>query len=235
MPTVHVSWSATSNSYSIQHKRHRLFIENTIPIHLLSNLVASKQGHEVNSSRSPSFKCRGNTTAGTWPLWMISARNEALTTWIPHSSAFSYFLPSGLYIGGTCTYVTGAYSHKWPFATCRCCKKGADSQINTLTDAYTCFPKYYGYMTTVNPRLPDTPEMWPSMVMRTICLVQNAISIDLHTIRTPEMWPPCYSIKKTLSMAPAVSPPMQTHPHSRHIVNTFVDSLVKQTATRATS
>ena len=40
---------------------------------------------------------------------------------------------------------------------------------------------------TVEPRLLDTPEMRPSTIMRTLRLVQNGISIDLHIIRTPEM------------------------------------------------
>ena len=39
----------------------------------------------------------------------------------------------------------------------------------------------------VEPRLTDSPEMWPSTIMQTLCLVWIAISIDLHTIRTPEM------------------------------------------------
>ena len=60
---------------------------------------------------------------------------------------------------------------------------------------------------TVEPCLTDSPEMRPSMIMWTLCSVQNAISIDLHTIGTPEMQTPCYSVK-----------------HSRH----FVDSLAEQ-------
>ena len=37
--------------------------------------------------------------------------------------------------------------------------------------------------------LHDTPEMQPSMIIRTLFLVWNAISIDLHTSRNPEMRP----------------------------------------------
>ena len=38
----------------------------------------------------------------------------------------------------------------------------------------------------------------------------------LHTIRTPEMQTPRYSIKRTLGLAQTVSPPIQTHPYSEH-------------------
>ena len=31
---------------------------------------------------------------------------------------------------------------------------------------------------------------------------------DLHIIKPPEMWPPCYSIKRTLDIAPTVSSPI---------------------------
>ena len=47
-------------------------------------------------------------------------------------------------------------------------------------------------------------------------------SIDLRTIRTPEMWPPHYSVKQTLYMAPTVSLPIQTHPYSGRFANKFV-------------
>ena len=83
---------------------------------------------------------------------------------------------------------------------------------------------------TVEPGLTDTPEMRPSTIMRTLCSVQNALSIDLHTIRPPEMWTPRPSIQQTLGLVPMVSLPIQTHPHSGHFGNKFVDSLVKQTA-----
>ena len=63
----------------------------------------------------------------------------------------------------------------------------------------------------------------------TLHLVRNAISMDLHTIRTPEMRTARYSIKRTLGLAPTVSPPIQTHPYSGHFGNKFVDSLAKQT------
>ena len=75
---------------------------------------------------------------------------------------------------------------------------------------------------TVESCLANTTEKLTSTIMQTLCLARNAISIDLHTIRTPEMWPPCYSIKRTLVLSPTVSMPIQTHPH------TFVGSLVKQ-------
>ena len=87
-------------------------------------------------------------------------------------------------------------------------------------------------MHTVEPRLTDTPEMRPSTIMRTLRSVRNAISIDLHAIRPPEMRTPRYSVKRTLGLAPTVSPPIQTHPYSGHFGNKIVDSLVKQTARR---
>ena len=40
---------------------------------------------------------------------------------------------------------------------------------------------YGGILNTVEPRLADTPEMQPSMVMRALCSVRNDISVDLHT------------------------------------------------------
>ena len=84
------------------------------------------------------------------------------------------------------------------------------------------------YTVEPHPPLTDTPEMQPPMIMRTLRLVQNAISIDLHTIRTPQMWTPCYSVKRTLGLAPIVSPSIQTHRYSGHFGNKFVDSLVKK-------
>jgi hypothetical protein len=78
-----------------------------------------------------------------------------------------------------------------------------------------------------------TPEKQTSTIMRTPCPVRNPISIDLHTIGTPEMRPPRYSDKWTLAMAPTVSLPIQTHPHSGHFGKKYVDSLVKQIAGRA--
>ena len=62
--------------------------------------------------------------------------------------------------------------------------------------------------TTVEPRLMDTPEM---RRMRTFRLARNAISIDLRTIRTPEIRTPRYSVKGTLDLVLTVSPPIQTH------------------------
>ena len=53
----------------------------------------------------------------------------------------------------------------------------------------------------MEPHLTDTPEMRPFTIMRTLCLVRNAISIDLHTSRTPEMWTPRYSVKWTIGLA----------------------------------
>ena len=44
---------------------------------------------------------------------------------------------------------------------------------------------------------------------------QKAISTGTDlTTRSSEMQPPGYSVKQTLSMAPTISPPMWTHPHS---------------------
>ena len=57
---------------------------------------------------------------------------------------------------------------------------------------------------TVEPRLADTPDMWTSRIMRTLCSVRNAISLDLHTNRPPEIQTPCYSVKRTLGLAPSV-------------------------------
>ena len=69
-----------------------------------------------------------------------------------------------------------------------------------------------------NPAFRTHLNMRPFMIMQTLWLVWNAISIDLHTIRTPEMWPPHFLVKWTLGMAPTVSPLVQTHPHSGHLV-----------------
>ena len=74
----------------------------------------------------------------------------------------------------------------------------------------------------------DTPETRPSTILQTLHLVQNAISIDLHAVRPPEMWTPHYSVKRTFGLAVTVSPPIQTHPHSKHFGSIIVDSLVKQ-------
>ena len=46
----------------------------------------------------------------------------------------------------------------------------------------------------------DTPEMRPSMIMRTLRLVWDDISLDFHTIRTPEMRTTHYSVKWTLGL-----------------------------------
>jgi hypothetical protein len=81
-----------------------------------------------------------------------------------------------------------------------------------LVSMDTTGPRYI----TVEPCLTDTPEKRTSTIMRTPCLVRNAISIDLHTIRTPEKRPPRYSVKRTLALAPTESLPIQTHPHSGH-------------------
>ena len=47
-----------------------------------------------------------------------------------------------------------------------------------------------GIWSIVEPRLTDTPEMRPSTIMRTLRSVWNAIPIDLHAIRPPEIWTP---------------------------------------------
>ena len=54
---------------------------------------------------------------------------------------------------------------------------------------------------TVEPHLADTLEKQTCTIMQTLCLVWNSISMDLHTIRTPEMQPPHYSVKQTLGLA----------------------------------
>ena len=78
-----------------------------------------------------------------------------------------------------------------------------------------------------NTALTDTPEMRPSTIMRTLRSIRNAISIDFHAIRPPEMQTPRYSVKWTLGST--VSLPIQIHPHhSGHFGNKIVDSLVKQ-------
>ena len=92
-----------------------------------------------------------------------------------------------------------------------------------------CIISFY----TVEPRLTDTPEMRSSTIMRTLCSVRNAISIDLHIIRTPEMRTPRYSVKRTLGLAPTVLPPIRAHPYSGHFGNKIVDSLAKLTKRRA--
>ena len=80
---------------------------------------------------------------------------------------------------------------------------------------------------TVEPRLADTPEMQPSTIKWTLCSVRNAISIDLHINRPPEMQTPHYSVKWTLGLAPTVLSLIQTHPYSGQlqIGTNFVDSL----------
>ena len=94
--------------------------------------------------------------------------------------------------------------------------EGAHPPLTPTPYGRLCQPQLpSGSWCTVEPRLRDTPVMRTSMIMRTLCLVRNT-SIDLHTIRTPEMQPPRYSVKQTLHMAPTVSLPMQTHPHSGH-------------------
>ena len=67
--------------------------------------------------------------------------------------------------------------------------------------------------------------MWPSTIMRTLCSVQNAISIDVHTNKSPEMWTPRYSVKRTLGLAPTVSPPIQTYSYCRQF-GTFLIHLL---------
>ena len=56
----------------------------------------------------------------------------------------------------------------------------------------------------VEPCFTDTPEMQPShsVIMQTLHSVRNTISIDLHTIRTPEMQPLCYSINMDTWLGP---------------------------------
>ena len=84
------------------------------------------------------------------------------------------------------------------------------------------------YGTKLNScRLADTPEMWLSTIMQTFYSVRNAISIDFHINRPPEMETPCYS---TLGLAPTVPPPIQIHPYSGQFGTNFGDSLVQQTA-----
>ena len=80
---------------------------------------------------------------------------------------------------------------------------------------------------TVEPHHTNTPEMWPSTIMQILRSVLNAIFIDLHA---PEMRTRRYSIKWMLGLAPTVSLPTQSYPHSGHFGNKTVDSLAKQTA-----
>ena len=80
--------------------------------------------------------------------------------------------------------------------------------------------------------LADTPGMRTSTIMWTLYLVWNAISLDLHTNRPPEMRTSCYSMKWTLGLAPTISLSIQTHPYSGHFGTKFIDSLVQQTARR---
>ena len=47
------------------------------------------------------------------------------------------------------------------------------------------------------------------MIMQTFHLVQNAISVDLDVIRTPEMRTPHYSLNWTLGLATTISAPIQ--------------------------
>jgi hypothetical protein len=109
----------------------------------------------------------------------------------------------------------------------------AEDNVVLASTFYKLITSTRPHIDTVEPRLADTPEKRTSTIMRTPCPVRNAISIDLHTIRTPEMRTPRYSVKRTLGLAPTVSLPIQTHPHSGHFGEKFVDSLVKQIARRA--
>ena len=69
--------------------------------------------------------------------------------------------------------------------------------------------KFSGYGVQWNPALRTlVPEMQPSMTMQTLCSVRNAISIDIHTNRPPEMRTPRYSVERTLGIAPTVSLPI---------------------------
>ena len=52
-----------------------------------------------------------------------------------------------------------------------------------------------------NTALTDTPEMRPSTIMRILRSIRNAISIDFHAIRPPEMQTPRCFIKRTLGLA----------------------------------
>ena len=91
----------------------------------------------------------------------------------------------------------------------------------------------YSSVNIVKPHLADTPERRTSTIMRTLCLVRNAISIDLCTsMITPEMQPPHYSVKQTLGLPPTVSLPIQIYSHSGHFGEKFVVSPIKQIARR---
>ena len=88
----------------------------------------------------------------------------------------------------------------------------------------TCNIMYYSWYN--EPHLADTPEKQTCTIMQTLCLVQNSISMDLHTIRTPEMQPPHYSVKHTWLGPDCIT--AHTNPHSGHFGETFVDSLVNK-------
>ena len=60
-------------------------------------------------------------------------------------------------------------------------------------------------------------------------LFRNGMYLHRQLYKSPsEVQTPRYSIKRTLGMAPTISPPIQTHPYSGHFANKFVDSLDKQ-------
>ena len=72
----------------------------------------------------------------------------------------------------------------------------------------------------------------------TICdNADTLLSLEYHlhrlTIRTPKIQPPRYSVKRTLGLAPTISPHVQTRPYNGHFDKKFLDSLVKQAAKRA--
>ena len=94
---------------------------------------------------------------------------------------------------------------------------------------YTCMSRWHTLMYCSETSLIRPSEIQTSTIMRTLCLVQNATSIASCTFRTPEMRPPHYSVKRTLHIAPTVSPPIHTHPYSGETLCQFVGSLVKWT------
>ena len=63
------------------------------------------------------------------------------------------------------------------------------THIYTHTHTHTHTQAYIN--STVEPCLADISEMQPSTIIWTLGIVQNAISIDLHANRPPEMRIPC--------------------------------------------
>ena len=118
-------------------------------------------------------------------------------------------------------------------------------QTTTFTPTFSPSMRYCkpSFITHGTPQS-GLPEIRTSTctIMRTLCLVRNALHwltctvyVHIHIQSEPlKCGHLVHSVKRTLHLAPTVSPPIQTHPYSGHFANKFVGSLVKQTTRGAT-